>query len=946
MNEIGSANVVINGTDATGAAFNSVKAGLQGLGVQADGAGTKLSASGKAFIDSLQRQSDQIGKTRSELAAFQAQQLGVAAAAEPYIARLRAAEQGTTKLGVSAAQTAAALRGVPAQFTDIVTSLQGGQAPLTVFLQQGGQLKDMFGGAGPAARALGGYIAGLVNPFTLAAAAAVGLAVAYYQASERNSEFNKALATTGNYAGVTTTRLQELTTQVSSQVGSAGQAADALTALAGSGRLAGDGLGQAAQAAVALNQTAGIAIKETVENFVKLSDEPTKASAKLNESLHYLTQATYERIKSLEDQGQKQAAAALAEDSYASNSISRMKDVQGQAGILSRTLSETGKAAKNMWEFIASGVGSIGRAATIGEQLKDQTRLVDYLTTNGGDPEKLQEARAKQSQLARQLERAATNAQMEGQRQQDQEAAIAATDVINKWQDKAKGIDAVTRELKKYRDGLDAIRKANPNSALLSDEAIKAGEAAIRKEFAGPKGAKGKAFSDDAGTKMLEQLRQQGAATSAQLETSVKLTDAESQRAKFNQLISDLKGKDQLTAEQKSLMNAQDAIRAQLDINVALEKQMATKKAAADEEKKQLQAAKEFKDLTEATNIRIAEAAKGRAEQYDRQLSVVGLGSQAAERLQSSQAIRKEFQNLQSSYTVSAAKKGLLGSDEYQAEVEKIKQGLDEALKLNADYYAELDAKRADWTNGASSALQNYLDDVKNVAKSTEEAFTSAFKGAEDALTSFFTTGKLNGGDLLKSLATQGVRQFVRQDILGPAAQYMQSTGLFGAAKGVGETSAATATASFATALTTGTATASTALQALATAATNAAASLGASSASSGIAGLGSMDLLTGVANAMPGDPLDNLINLTGGFGTMPRFAVGTDFVPHDMYAKIHKGEAIVRAADNTPGARSGGTNIAQLIVGDLATGRSVQKEVANAERRSAGALYRRERYS
>lgn len=945
MNETGAASIVINGTDATGAAFNSAKVGLQQLGAQSDATSAKLTSSGKAFLDSLQRQSDQVGKTRSELAAFQAQQLGVATAAEPFIAKLRQAEQGTAKLGVSAAQTAAAMRGVPAQFTDIVTSLQGGQAPLTVFLQQGGQLKDMFGGAGPAARALGSYIGALVSPLTLAAAGVAALAYAYYQASERNSEFNKAIVTTGNYAGITTSRLQELTAQVAAATGSAGQASDALTALAGSGRVTGDGLGQAAQAAVALNQQAGVAIKETVENFVKLGDEPTKASAKLNESLHYLTQATYERIKSLEDQGKKQEAAAVAEDAYASSSISRMKDVQSQAGILSRALSETGKAAKNMWEYISQGVGSLGRAATVGEQLKDATRVVEYLRTNGGDPAKLQEAQARQTALARQLERAATNAQMEGQRQQDQEAAIAATDAVNKWQDKAKGIDAVTRELKKYRAGLEDIRKVNPNSELLSDAAIKAGEAAIRKEFAGPKGAKAKAFSDDAGTKMLEQLRQQGAATSAQLETAEKLTDAESQRAKFNQLITDLKGKDQLTAEQKSLVNAQDAIRAQLDINVALEKQLATKKAAADEEKKQLQAAKEFRDLVEATNIRIAEASKGRNEQYDRQLGVFGLGREAAERLQSEKSIYKEFSTLQAGLTVAAAKKGMLGSEDYKAEVEKIQESLQEALKSNADYYAQLDVKRADWTNGASAALQNYLDDVRNVAKSTEEAFTSAFKGAEDALTSFFTTGKLNGGELLKSLATQGVRQFVRQDILGPAAQWLQSTGLFGSAKGVGEASAATATTTFTASLTTGTTMVSTALQTLATAATNATAALSASSASSGLGGLGSMGLLTGVANAMPGDSLDNLINLTGGFGTMRGFDVGTDFVPRDMIAKIHKGEAIVRAADNSGAGRRGETKIYNFTVGDVATKSLVQAAIADSERRSAGALGRSQRY-
>jgi phage-related minor tail protein len=47
---------------------------------------------------------------------------------------------------MSAAQTAQALRQVPMQFTDIATSLAAGQSPMQVFLQQGGQLKDMFGG--------------------------------------------------------------------------------------------------------------------------------------------------------------------------------------------------------------------------------------------------------------------------------------------------------------------------------------------------------------------------------------------------------------------------------------------------------------------------------------------------------------------------------------------------------------------------------------------------------------------------------------------------------------------------------------------------------------------------------------------------------------------------------------------------------------------------------
>lgn len=99
--------------------------------------------------------------------------------------------------GNTAKQNAAALRGVPAQFTDIFTSIAAGQPITMVALQQGGQLKDMFGGIGPAARALGGYILGLVNPFTVAAAAVGALTLAYYKGSQEADEYNKAIIFTG-----------------------------------------------------------------------------------------------------------------------------------------------------------------------------------------------------------------------------------------------------------------------------------------------------------------------------------------------------------------------------------------------------------------------------------------------------------------------------------------------------------------------------------------------------------------------------------------------------------------------------------------------------------------------------------------------------------------------------------------------------------------------------
>ena len=172
---------------ALGQSATTAGKAIDGIGDGGEKAARKLQAAERGIVASIQRAT----------AAAQAGERGTASFYEslargrgidpntlrPYLDQLRAAEQasraaaaGVGQIGISAAQTAAALRGVPAQFTDIVTSLQGGQAPLTVLLQQGGQLRDMFGSAGAAARALGGFIGGLIRPFTLAAAAAAALA--------------------------------------------------------------------------------------------------------------------------------------------------------------------------------------------------------------------------------------------------------------------------------------------------------------------------------------------------------------------------------------------------------------------------------------------------------------------------------------------------------------------------------------------------------------------------------------------------------------------------------------------------------------------------------------------------------------------------------------------------------------------------------------------------
>ena len=106
---------------------------------------------------------------------------------------------------VSAGQTAAAMRTLPAQMTDVATSLAGGQSPFLVLLQQGGQIKDQFGSIGAAARGVGQYVAALANPFTLAAGAVALLGGAALMGANQQAALRDSLVLTGNAAGITYT---------------------------------------------------------------------------------------------------------------------------------------------------------------------------------------------------------------------------------------------------------------------------------------------------------------------------------------------------------------------------------------------------------------------------------------------------------------------------------------------------------------------------------------------------------------------------------------------------------------------------------------------------------------------------------------------------------------------------------------------------------------------
>lgn len=335
----------------------------------------------KSIIASIQRQTAAVEANGRGTADFYEKIAALRGAnvdaLRPYIDGLKRAEAaqaaatgGLGHMEMSAKQTAAALRGVPAQFTDIFTSLASGQAPLTVFLQQGGQLKDMFGGAGNAARALGGYVVGLISPFTVLAGAALALGVGFLAGRKEAEEFTRQIVLTGNAAGVTAGQLGMMAEDIDQAFGTTrGKAAEVLAQLVSTGQVGASSLQKVAQAAIDLERVGGPAAERTVEAFAELGKKPLEASLKLNESTRFLTLETYKQIKAAEEQGRVTDAARIAQEAYATAIAERVPKVEQNLGLIERAWN----AIKGATKEAIDAAKDVGRPSNV---LQDQITAI------------------------------------------------------------------------------------------------------------------------------------------------------------------------------------------------------------------------------------------------------------------------------------------------------------------------------------------------------------------------------------------------------------------------------------------------------------------------------------------------------------------------------------------------------------------------------------------
>lgn len=193
----------------------------------------KAANAGRDFVASLKQQADSIGKTRAELLEMKAAQLGVSAQAAPFIASLKAQEAAMTKqanamglAGISAGQYKQAMRQLPMQITDVVTSLASGMPIWMIAIQQGGQIKDSFGGIANTAKVLISYL----NPLNVTIGlSALALGALTLKVMENRKEIEKSKTAVKDNLGLTGEYSDKLALNIRALAEASGETADTVS---------------------------------------------------------------------------------------------------------------------------------------------------------------------------------------------------------------------------------------------------------------------------------------------------------------------------------------------------------------------------------------------------------------------------------------------------------------------------------------------------------------------------------------------------------------------------------------------------------------------------------------------------------------------------------------------------------------------------------------------
>ncbi|OAD82107.1 tail length tape measure protein [Comamonas thiooxydans] len=771
------------------AAGQKAAQGLKPLETQPQQAAVAMSRAEKNMVGSIQRATVAMqsgGKAGSEYYEILAKQRGISGdVLKPYIDQLRQAEAAQKRLSQSGQYVmsdrahSAAMRGVPAQFQDIIVSLQGGQTAMTVFLQQGSQLMSMFGGAGEAAKALGGYVLGMVNPFTLAAAAAGVLAYGLYSGAKEAHAFLVVLQKTGNQAGTSVQQLVDMSAAMDNVAGiTQAKAAEALVTFAANAGVGAERLQRYTTTAIEWERATGQSVEEVAKDFKKLGEDPVKAVLELNKQMDFLTSATFEQIKSLQEVGRETDAARVAQDAYDSAIAGATSTITANLGLVEKGWI----AIRNVGAEVIDMIKSLGRQegmhAVVERLQKEVNDYQERGPTNSVTESTGSYAKGLKSRQGR-LDKAgemlglseSANTYVQGSREREQA-------LINLSAEASKHYVKQTQK----RLELAAAEKKYGEAAKTSAEAQKQYDtviAGINKKFE-EKEKKGGSTAPASRRLDLSEIQQQmrdELATIDQQQRAVELrrqagliseqdfysrkrelivqangTEQKALQAQIDRLEQEkVKGKEALEVR-KQLVD----VRGRLSVKVM---EGENKLAAVDQDAAMAMERQKaaLESLTKTHQRYIEQLDK----QQERTIAAAWMGDKERGRAQGKWQIEDRYlaeqRRLEDRQMFTP---GLSVEQRQQIEhrLQELQVEKDREIQVYDQTYQQLDLLQERWQLGASVAWQNFADNAANTARQTADVWTTALNGVAENLANLVVNGKASLGDLLRTLAMMEAR--------------------------------------------------------------------------------------------------------------------------------------------------------------------------------------------
>lgn len=698
----------------------------------------KAAKSGAAFLASLEDQANAIGKTRIELLEMKAAQLGVSAQAAPFIQQLKAQEKQMGLAGLTAGQYSQAMRMLPAQITDVVTSLASGMPIWLVAIQQGGQIKDSFGGISNTFKVLMSYltparilIGGVVS--TVAALAKAG-----YDAYDSQRTLQKALIMTGGYAGSSATEIKSLVDEIagSAAVATSGQILEVATAVAKTGKFTKDELKTITKATADWVATTGESTEKVIGYFEKIAKDPIKGLAELNETFNFLDKGQLTYIATLEKTKGKIEAVEYATELFAKTMKDRSDEIAESATPLEKMWIDIKQWASEAWEEVGIVTLTAGNMiADVVMGIVNQIRLIlaqgdkmvaDFLVSVGN----------KASALP------GVGAWFQGIAKEQADVAKKSAKEIEELERQIAQIDGRLSNPAGYRKMVEEQGKLAGKSKEVKEAVTKEAEALNGRN-------KEQKVTIDQGTRLLDQYEQDLIALKTQLKVLKEhrdINDKISQQrknlwntqARFQVLEKEAQRR-QLTADERAELANKDKI-------LALREQAAV---IGDQITKQEQLIKREQDAAKFLREQAAAIAKIRAKAQ-------GKSDRQASR-------DAELEQIKSSWLNQG---GSLEDQELQA-----------MLAKRQEYYAEEDSLRGNWLAGIKKSWAEYGETVTDINGQIENIGMSALSGLSDQLTEFLTTGKASFKDFASSIIGMIVKMIAQMVIFNTLSGMMGGGG-------------------------------------------------------------------------------------------------------------------------------------------------------------------------